>query len=225
MFFSPLIEQAVELAAQWHDATYRKGSWREPPFTPPDGALVHIPTVAHVTAVAFAVQRAGWEDEVVAAALLHDVLEDANRYNQRFREQQMRDLVGDRVTDLVRTLSEQKFDADGRRQRWRARKDGYLEQLRSGEPETMAISLADKLHNLWSMNESLSRDIGIFEDGPGRRALSAGPEAQQWFYRSVLAIATSYDDARLVPMKDRLDNELERFEGLVGLKVTAGHGT
>lgn len=215
MIFSPLIEQAIELAAQWHAGTYRKGRWREPPFTPPKGEALRVPTMAHVTAVAMTVQRGGWSEEAVAAAFLHDVLEDENRYDQRFRVERMRDLMGETVTHLVLTLSEEKRDAQGRRRNWRDRKDGYLAQLESGPVEAIAISVADKLHNLWSMNESLARDVGIFADGPNRRALSAGPEAQLWFFEAVLHHATARDDARLTPMCEQLRDEVERFRSLI----------
>lgn len=215
MIFSPLIEQAIELAAQWHAGTYRKGRWREPPFTPPEGEPLRVPTMAHVTAVAMTVQRGGWSEEAVAAAFLHDVLEDENRYDQRFRVERMRDLMGETVTRLVQTLSEEKRDAQGRRRRWRDRKDDYLAQLGSGPTEAIAISVADKLHNLWSMNESLARDIGIFADGPNRRALSAGPEAQLWFYEAVLALAATREDARLTSMCKQFQAEVDRFRSLI----------
>jgi (p)ppGpp synthase/HD superfamily hydrolase len=214
-FFSPLIEQAIELAAQWHAGTYRKGRWREPPFTPPEGEALRVPTMAHVTAVAMTVQRGGWSEEAVAAAFLHDVLEDENRYDQRFRVERMRDLMGEEVTRIVRTLSEEKRDAQGRRRKWRARKEGYLDQLRNGSDEAIAISLADKLHNLWSMNESLARDIGIFTDAPNRRALSAGPEAQRWFYHAVLTLAADRADARLIPLREQLQTEVDRFREFI----------
>ena len=218
-FYNPLIEQAIELSAQWHDGTYRKGRWREPPFTAPEGEAVRVPVMAHVTAVALTVQRAGWEDEVVAAAFLHDVIEDENRYRQNFRRELMRDLVGDAVTGIVETLTEQKCDAEGNFRPWQDRKDDYIEQLRNGSAGAVAISLADKLHNLWSMNESLKRDIGIFTNAPNRRALSAGPNKQLWFYNAVLEASRVFSDSRLDPMRERLQEEIDRFARLTAQAV------
>ena len=45
ILFSPLVEQAIELAAQWHDSTYRKSRWRDPAFDPPDEAVLRVPVV------------------------------------------------------------------------------------------------------------------------------------------------------------------------------------
>ena len=44
ILFSPLVEQAIELAAQWHDSTYRKSRWRDPAFDLPEEAVDLFPT-------------------------------------------------------------------------------------------------------------------------------------------------------------------------------------
>ena len=213
--FSHLIEQAVELAAQWHDGTYRKSQWREAAFEIPDDAVLRVPVMVHVTAVALTVQRAGWDDETVAAAFVHDALEDVNRFGQMLRRDQLRRQLGEAVTALVETVSEEKLDEHGQWRSWRVRKEGYLAQLRAGTAPAIAISLADKLHNLWSMNQSLERGIDIFNDGPTHRALSAGPAAQRWFYEAVFTVSLDYDDPRLTPLRGRLAEEMDRFLGLV----------
>ncbi len=209
--FSPLIEHAIELAAQWHDGTHRKGSWRDPAFESSDDASVPVPVMAHLTAVATTVQRAGWSDETVAAAYLHDVIEDKNQYGQRFRRAQLRRAIGAEVAALVEGVTEQKLDAEGNARPWRARKIDYIAQLNDGRVECVAISLSDKLHNLWSMNQALQRGADIFTDGPNRTALSAGPKSQHWFHRAVLEASTAHEDLRLRPLRERLEQEIERF--------------
>lgn len=209
--FSPLLEQAAELAAQWHDETYRKSCWRGAPFEVPHALPPRVPVVAHVTTVALTVQRAGWDDVVVAAAFVHDVLEDANRYGARFRREQMTALLGPAVTHLVEVVTEPKHDADGRPLPWRLRKETYLAQVQAGPDGALAISLADKLHNLWTINEGLAAGLDVFASVPGRRGLSAGPAEQAWFHENVLAAAAGRSDARLRPLQERLREELDRF--------------
>jgi hypothetical protein len=80
--------------------------------------------------------------------------------------------------------------------------------------EAMAVSLADKLHNLWTMNQSLEQGDDIFAHGPNRRGLSAGPEQQRWFHRAVLNASSEHSDDRLAPLQARLEQEIERFEAL-----------
>lgn len=215
--FSPLVEHAIELAAQWHDGVYRKSCWRDPTFEAPPDASVQVPVMAHVTAVAMLVQRAGWDDATVAAAYLHDVIEDMNQHGQHLRRDQLREALGAEVAAIVDGVSEDKYDADGRVRPWRARKEDYVAQLRDGRPEAAAISLADKLHNLWTMVQGLEQGHDIFSHGPNRRGLSAGPEQQQWFHRAVLEASTAHDDPRLDPLRTRLADEIERFERLCDL--------
>ncbi|MEM1125280.1 MAG: HD domain-containing protein [Bacteroidota bacterium] len=213
--FSPLVEQAIELSAQWHDATYRKSRWREAAFAVPDEAVLRVPVIAHVTTVALTVQRAGWDEVTVAAAFLHDTVEDRNRYRQDLRYEELSRLMGAAVADRVMEVTEQKYDEDGQPRSWQARKEGYVAQLRTASAGGVAISLADKLHNLWTMDESLCRGIDIFTSTPTRRALSAGPDRQRWFHRAVLEVSRRHDDPRLAPLRQRMEAELVRFEQLV----------
>lgn len=212
--FSPLVERAIELAAQWHDGTYRKGRWRELPYEAPEH--VRVPVMAHLTAVAFTVQRAGWGDAVVAAAFLHDVLEDGNRHGMRLSRKALETVVGAEVYAIVEGVTERKRDAEGNERPWRLRKEEYAAQLRQGRPEAAAVSLADKQHNLWSMNQALEQGLDVFTSGERRRALNAGPAEQRWFFRAVLDASRPHADERLSPMRVRLEEEIERFEALTG---------
>lgn len=214
--FSPLIERAIELSAEWHDQTYRKSRWRDYVYDPPPETALRVPVMAHVTAVALTVQRAGWDDETVAAAFLHDVIEDRNRFRDALPPERLAALMGEGVLARVRAVSEPKHDAHGAALPWRVRKEAYLEDLGRATPEAVAISLADKLHNVWTMNQSLAAGIDIFSDGPGRQALTAGPADQLWFFERVLALSEAYDDPRLAPMRARLREEVEHFRRLTG---------
>lgn len=211
--FSPLIELAIELASEWHQGQHRKGRWRPPTFEyEADEASVRVPVMAHLTSVASIVQRCGWPDPVVAAAYLHDILEDRNREGRYYDVETLREAVGEEVTGYVQTLTETKRYPDGSYLPWDMRKKEYIQQIRDGSPGAAGISLADKLHNLWTMNQSLDLGINIFADAEGRKGLSAGPEQQDWFYRSVLDATREHEDPRLPPMRRRLEYELERFD-------------
>lgn len=212
--FSPVIEHAIELSSQWHDRTYRKGGWREASFELVDEEVFHVPVMAHVTAVALAVARAGWDEETIAAAFLHDVLEDEDRHGRRFGGDRLRHALGDRVTDLVEWVTERQVDDHGRVRDWRARKEDYLARLSKAPVDAVAISVADKLHNLWSIDQALGRGIDVFVPSRGRRPLTAGPDQQLWFQRSVWAVAASHDEPRLVPLLRQFEDEIGVFECL-----------
>lgn len=212
---SPLVEKAVEVAAQWHDGTYRKGAWRASAFDLPEGAAPSVPVIAHLMNVALVVQRAGFGDEVVAAALLHDAVEDRSASGAMVSLDAVRAQFGDRVARLVADVTERNRDAEGRGRPWRIRKDEYIAHLRTdADDEAVAISLADKLHNLWTMNRSLEAGQDLFTETPTRRALSAGPESQRWFFRQILAATAHRSAPRLRLLRARLAEEIERFEVL-----------
>lgn len=211
--FSPLLDAAAELAAQWHDGTYRKGRWR-PIFPGLDG---RIPLVAHVSAVALAVARAGFDDATVAAALLHDALEDPHASGLRLDPAALEAATNARVRALVEAVTEPKLGPDGQPMRWQDRKDAYLRTLAAAPVEAAAISLADKQHNLWTMNETLAAGLDVFQSEPGRIGLSAGPAQQRWYVDAVLAATEHHDDPRLDGLRAAVRAELARFERLTGL--------
>ena len=209
--FSPLIEQAIEVSAQWHDQTYRKKRWRDAAFETPEDTVLRVPVAAHVTTVAMTVQRAGFDDDTVAAAFVHDVLEDANRFGRKMREEELRRELGEEVVRRVRQVTEQQLDVHNEPIPWRRRKEAYIRQIRTGFPEAAAISLADKLHNLWSINQALDRGVDVFRRDEQGRGLSAGTTEQLWFYDAVLEATMRFEDPRLIPLRERLARELERF--------------
>ena len=213
--FSPLVEHAIELASEWHDRTYRKGRWRDPSYPVPTEEALRVPVMAHLTAVAMIVKGAGWDDVTVAAAFLHDIIEDGNRFRDSFRYESLVSLVGTEVADLVKEVSEEKFDSSGVPRKWKDRKIGYISRLAAASDKAHAISLADKIHNLWSINETMAMGINVLENGPDRRALSADASQQLWFYENVLKATLTGSDRRLDPMRARLEEEIERFRQFV----------
>lgn len=216
--FSDLIESAIELSAQWHDQTYRKKRWRDPPFEVPPEEILRVPVSSHVTMVAMIVQRAGWDEKTIAAAFVHDVLEDANRFGQTMRAEQLREALGDEVLAIVRQVTEQRFDENDQPIPWKIRKEAYVAGLKDASAQAAAVSLADKIHNLWSINKGLGRGVDVFARDAQGRGLSGGPEEQLWFHQEVLRATEQYGDPRLIPMRGRLSDEVELFREYTDLR-------
>jgi (p)ppGpp synthase/HD superfamily hydrolase len=213
--FSPLVERAIEIAAEWHDGTYRKGRWSDP-VVEVAGLAPGVPAMAHVTTVALTVAQAGWDEATVAAAFLHDALEDRNQEGQWLHRDRLAALVGEAVVRIVEGVSEPKAGPGGTMLPWRERKEAYVRALAAGPPEASGVSLADKLHNAYSMAETTERGIDLFTSAPGRRALSAGPDDQLWFFRAVLETTERHGDPRLVPQRERLREEVARLARALG---------
>ena len=126
---SLLLKTAFDSAAVWHKDQHRKYP----------GTLV--PYMSHVAGVASILSRHGFDEEVVAAGALHDVMEDCA---VPFAELEAK--FGRRVADLVSAVSEPDKSLP-----WEDRKRLYLERF-SNEPwEAQAITLADKIDNFQSI--------------------------------------------------------------------------
>jgi (p)ppGpp synthase/HD superfamily hydrolase len=98
------------------------------------------PYITHPVAVALMLARHGFGEEVIAAALCHDVLEDTS-----VTEDEMRQELGDIVTDIVKAVS---YD---RSFSWKEQRERYIESVRQAGESAMAVSLADKIHNARSL--------------------------------------------------------------------------
>lgn len=97
------------------------------------------PYIVHPEQVAEYVASVGGSAEQIAAAWLHDVLEDT-----KVTEATLRNEFGDEVTDLVVWLTNVSTPSDGNR---KARKQKDLENLAKAPAEAQTIKLADLISN------------------------------------------------------------------------------
>jgi (p)ppGpp synthase/HD superfamily hydrolase len=132
---SSALREAFELAAQAHRGQTRK-----------DGSS---PYIGHPLAVARMLHEAGFDDQTLAAALLHDVVEDSELTVEEVVER-----FGPSVGDLVGALTDDRTIADYAERKREHR--GRVE--RAGEPAA-AIYAADKLVNVHDMR-LLYEDLG-----------------------------------------------------------------
>jgi (p)ppGpp synthase/HD superfamily hydrolase len=132
---SPLVRTAYEKASAAHAGQIRNGS----------GGL---PYIEHPVAVAARLERDGYGDDVLAAALLHDVVEDSETTVEELREE-----FGDRVAELVAALSDDESIDD-----YRERKDEHRSRVRRFDGDAFAIYGADKLTNSSTLRLALERE-------------------------------------------------------------------
>ncbi len=140
---SPNLERALRWASLCHAGQVRKGS----------GA----PYVEHVVAVAMIVDRVGFDEDTVIAALLHDVVEDTDATLD-----DVRDRFGLAVAEVVAHCSEIKTDASGQKRPWIDRKRDHLSAMADAPLEARGVILADKLHNLLSIACDLGDGLPIW---------------------------------------------------------------
>jgi GNAT superfamily N-acetyltransferase len=158
-----IVDDARRLAEQAHAGQTRKGSDR--------------PYIHHPAEVAAGVAANGGDDELVAAAWLHDVVEDTEHSLD-----DLRPVVGERVTRLVEAVTE-----PDKRQSWEQRKQESLERLSAGDADVALLKACDTLANA----REIVRNDDDGEDVWAR--FNRSRTKQLWWYLSV---------ARLV--RDRL---------------------
>ena len=123
---SPLISEALATATEAHAGQVRNGA-------------AGMPYIEHPVAVAELLAEHGWTDEeVLAAALLHDVVEKSKTTVAELDER-----FGALVAALVATLSDDESIAS-----YRERKDEHRERVVAADGAALAIYAADKLTNV-----------------------------------------------------------------------------
>jgi len=158
-----LVTQATVFAANAHDGATRRGS--------------QIPYIVHPMEVAAIAATMTDDAQVVAAAMLHDVMEDCGVGFEELRAR-----FGERVAQLVRDES-QSEGPDGRGP-WGARKREAVRRLARGSREAMIICLSDKLSNM----RAIARDVERDGDAVFLRFHQHDKRKHAWYYRSCAAI-------------------------------------
>jgi guanosine-3',5'-bis(diphosphate) 3'-pyrophosphohydrolase len=123
-----LYQQALKVAIKAHEGQTRKHD---------ESAYV-----AHPIMVARYVEAAGFPEVAVAAALVHDVLEDTTVTEAELRQQ-----LGDAVVDIVTAVSENTALP------WEERKELYVNTVVAAGELVWAVSVADKIHNAQDLIE------------------------------------------------------------------------
>lgn len=178
--FPPLLEAAVRLAARGHYNQFRK-SVEDPAGDNPTGSFLpeRVPYITHLMGTMCILARLGVRDEILAAAVLHDYLEDVPDPNGR---ENIRLVLGDEVLSLVLEVTEDKRRDLDQADTWEIRKQEQLGHLDRMPVEAVLIKAADVLHNA----QSLVLDLEAATDvGEVWHHFNAGPGQQLWYFESV----------------------------------------
>jgi len=128
----PALDRALALALRAHAGQVRKGQ---------EG----VPYVVHPLHVGLLLSRHGFGNDVVAAGILHDVVEDSD-----IGLPEIEAALGKRIAALVAEVSEDKSLS------WEQRKQHTIDALASMSPGARAVTAADKVHNLADLRALLA---------------------------------------------------------------------
>lgn len=176
-----MIEKAIIVASKAHDGQYRK--------------LTQIPYITHPLSVGLILLKANVKEELIAAGILHDTVEDTELTLEEIKEE-----FGEVVAEIVDGCSEPDKSLT-----WEERKEHTISFLRTASEEIRIVVCADKLHNIRSM----IRDYEELGDQVWRR-FSRGRDKQEWYYRNVTA---SLGHSSTFPLLDELKSEVNSLFG------------
>ena len=158
-----LVSEAIIFAAKAHDGMTRKMS----------GA----PYVLHPMEAAVIVGTMTDDHEIIAAAALHDVVEDAGIDIEKIEE-----MFGHRVRTLVGAETENKRAELPPESTWRVRKEETLEALaKTDDISVLMLWIGDKLANI----RSIYRSWKLLGDNVWGAFNQKDREEQAWYYRTV----------------------------------------
>jgi len=187
IFNSKIIENAIRLVDYWHRGQLRKGGifdfW------------------IHPIAVGMILAKAGVSDEVIAAGICHDLLEDTD-----CPESEIAQACSDEVLKMVKLVTVDKNISD-----WKAQSNASIELIKNSSDQVKLVFAADKIHNLQSLIELLP-DYGLsfFEH------LGKTPEDKLWLEDQRCLMLRQSLKHPLVDEYDRLVDEfVDLLEDLV----------
>lgn len=175
-----IIEKAIIFAANAHRNQVRKSTT--------------IPYITHPFTVGMLLKDAKCSDEVIAAGILHDTLEDTATTYVELVEQ-----FGTHVANLVQSASETDKSLS-----WEVRKQHTIQQLKVADPEAIQVITADKLHNL----KSIQTDLEQHGDDVWNR-FNRGKRDQQWYYSSIVKVLKPREkEFKLITELERVVKEI-----------------
>lgn len=158
-----LLDEAIVFAVQAHRGMTRKGS--------------DIPFILHPLEAAAIAAAISTKDEVLAAAVLHDVVEDTSHTLEEIEAR-----FGPTVAALVAQETEQKRPGLPAGATWQLRKEETIVHLQtSAGYEAKLVTLADKLSNLRSMYRDWEKEGNALWS----RFHQQDPTRHCWYYYEV----------------------------------------
>ena len=167
-----LVSEAIAFAVKAHDGMRRKKS--------------DAPYILHPMEAAIIVGTMTDDQNLIAAAVLHDVVEDAG-----ITIEEMEEKFGQRVRQLVESETENKRADLPPSQTWRIRKEESLAVLKhTDDIAVLMVWLGDKLANMRAIYRDF-KDEGV---AMWQRFNQKDVNEQAWYYRTIAKLTEELSD-------------------------------
>lgn len=177
-----LTEKAIQIAVLAHGQQKRKT----------DDMLYFV----HPIMTALKLYLYNFPEKVVAAGLIHDVLEDTDYPEDRLRQE-----LGDEVVDIIIPVTENKS------LEWEDRKQRYIEAVKNAPWETKAVSIADRIHNLETLLAVHAKQ------GPAMwQKFTRGRDKKVWMEKELLKMFKHTWKNPMIDEYEKLVKQMEKLD-------------
>ena len=166
-----LLDRAIEFAVRAHAGTERRGKG--------------FPYIVHPMEAMEIVATMTSDQELLAAAALHDTVEDTAVTLAEIRAQ-----FGDRIAELVASESDAQVEGESETDTWRARKLAGLKRLSSASRDAKIVALGDKLSNM----RAIARDYALQGDALWALFHAPDPSDHAWRYHALADALRELED-------------------------------
>lgn len=173
---SELLDRAIIFAVQAHHNTERRGKG--------------FPYIVHPMEAMEIVATITPDQELLAAAALHDTVEDTD-----VTVEQIREAFGDRVANLVHAESDQLngevfTGGANEEETWHARKQAAIDRLAAAPHDAKIVAMGDKLSNM----RAIWRDYQTKGDELWNIFHVKDKASHEWHYRGLAASLSELKD-------------------------------
>jgi len=165
-----LLDRAIIFAVRAHAGTERRGKG--------------FPYIVHPLEAVEIVATMTRDQELLAAAALHDTVEDTDVTIEQIRAE-----FGDRIASLVASESDTFEASVSEEQSWHARKQAAIDRLARASHDAKIVALGDKLSNM----RAIARDYARQGDALWSLFHAKDPKDHEWHY---LGLAASLSELR-----------------------------
>ena len=157
-----LLDRAIIFAVKAHAGTERRGKG--------------FPYIVHPMEAMEIVATMTPDQELLAAAALHDTVEDTDVTVEQIREE-----FGERIASLVAAESDVMVEGVSEEDSWHARKKAAIDRLANASHDAKMVALGDKLSNM----RAIARDYAVQGDKLWSLFHASDPKDHEWHYRGL----------------------------------------
>lgn len=180
-----LLDRAIVFAVRAHAGTERRGKG--------------FPYIVHPMEAVEIVATMTRDQELLAAAVLHDTVEDTDVTVEQIREE-----FGDRIASLVASESDIVLDGCAVEESWHTRKQVAIDRLSRASHDAKIVALGDKLSNM----RAIARDYAEQGDALWNLFHAKDRKDHEWHYRGLADALRELQDTFAYQEFERLINQV-----------------